>query len=141
MITKPTLSVPRMQFHLTKSHPTSLESLLNKTHIIMIQWLILGLEVDDLANTTLNDQFGAPKARNLSWVKNSSRSLCYSCSQDTVILCMYASATQHFCPHFFTVVAHFTSSIVAVDGPSWSAIVAWTNDAHIADYDCPHCLF
>jgi len=58
----------------------------------MVKRFILCFEVNHLTDATLNYQLSTPKTGNLRRVKNSSRSLCDSSSEDTVVFSMDAPA-------------------------------------------------
>ena len=112
-----------MQLHFPESDPSGFEGLLDQGHIVMIEGLVLGLDVYDLADAALDDQLGAPEAGYFCGVEDGSWSFGDSCREDAVVFSVDAPAAQDLRSHFFTVVADLAASVVAVDRSHRSTIV------------------
>lgn len=54
---------------------------------------------------------------------------------------MDAAATQYLRAHLLAIIANKTTSVVAISGPDWGAIVARANDLVLLDDDRPNSFF
>ena len=129
-----------LQFHFPQDDFACSEGFLDEVHVVMVEGAVLGLEKDDLADLTLDDELGAPEAGKFGRVEDGSRGRGDPSSENAVVLSVDAAAAEHLDPHFGAVVADLAASIIAVDGAHGSAIIASADDVAVLDNNRAHRL-
>lgn len=107
----------------------------------MLEGAVLGTYVDDRFDPSLDDQLRTPETWQFCGVEYGAWCCGYSSLEDAVVLSVDAAATEHLCSYLLAVVAHLTSTVVAVYGTVGSAVVTSADDFVVLDDDRPHSFF
>ena len=129
-----------LQFHFPQDDFASSEGFLDEVHVVMVEGAVLGPEKDNLADLTLDDELGTPKAGKFGRVEDGSGGRGDPSSENAVVLGVDATAAEHLGPHFGAVVADLATSVIAVDGAHGSAVIASADDVAVLDDDRAHRL-